>query len=73
MRVYRISSQAKINLNLNVIKKSQSKGIHLIETLVCFIKLSDKISIDKKIGSIINKKMTEHPIIIEIEVFNFIL
>ena len=47
MRVYRISSQAKINLNLNVIKKSQSKGIHLIETLVCFIKLSDKISINK--------------------------
>ena len=47
MRVYRISSQAKINLNLNVIKKSQSKRIHLIETLVCFIKLSDKISINK--------------------------
>ena len=47
MRVYRISSQAKINLNLNVIKKSQSKGIHLIETLVCFIKLSDKIFINK--------------------------
>ena len=47
MRVYRISSQAKINLNLNVIKKSQSKGMHLIESLVCFIKLSDKISINK--------------------------
>ena len=47
MRVYRISSQAKINLNLNVIKKSQTKGIHLIESLVCFIKLSDKISINK--------------------------
>ncbi len=47
MRVYRISSQAKINLNLNVIKKSQSKKIHLIETLVCFVKLSDKISISE--------------------------
>jgi len=47
MRVYRISSQAKINLNLNVIKKSQSKGMHLIESLVCFIKLADKISINK--------------------------
>ena len=47
MKVYRISSQAKINLNLNVIKKSQSKRMHLIESLVCFIKLSDKISINK--------------------------
>ena len=47
MKVYRISSQAKINLNLNVIKKSQSKRMHLIESLVCFLKLSDKISINK--------------------------
>ncbi len=46
-RVYRISSQAKINLNLNVIKKLKSKRIHLIESLVCFVKLSDKISINK--------------------------
>ena len=30
-------------------------------------------SIDKKIGSIINRKITKQPVIIDIEVFNFIV
>ena len=45
MRAYKINSRAKINLNLNVIKKL--KKFHLIESLVCFINLSDKIYISK--------------------------
>ena len=45
MRVYRINSRAKVNLNLNVIKKSKIKKLHLIESLVCFVNLSDKIFI----------------------------
>ena len=45
MRAYKINSRAKINLNLNVIRKS--KKFHLIESLVCFINLSDKIYISK--------------------------
>ena len=45
MRAYKINSRAKINLNLNVIKKL--KKFHLIESLVCFIDLSDKIYISK--------------------------
>ena len=47
MRVYRINSRAKINLNLNIIRKSKKKKLHLIESLVCFVKLSDKIYINK--------------------------
>ena len=47
MRVYRIKSRAKINLNLNVIRKSKKKNLHLIESLVCFVSLSDKIYINK--------------------------
>ena len=47
MRVYRINSRAKVNLNLNVIKKSKIKKLHLIESLVCFVNLSDKIYITK--------------------------
>ena len=47
MRVYRINSRAKINLNLNVIRKSKKKKLHLIESLVCFVILSDKIYINK--------------------------
>ena len=47
MRVYRINSRAKINLNLNIIRKSKKKKVHLIESLVCFVKLSDKIYINK--------------------------
>ena len=47
MRVYRINSPAKINLNLNVIGKSKKKKLHLIESLVCFANLSDKIYINK--------------------------
>ena len=43
MRTYKINSRAKINLNLNVIGKS--KKYHYIESLVCFINLSDKIFI----------------------------
>ncbi len=45
MRTYKINSRAKINLNLNVIGKS--KKYHYIESLVCFINLSDKIYISK--------------------------
>ena len=47
MRVYKINSRAKINLNLNVIKKSKIKKLHSIESVVCFINLSDKIYITK--------------------------
>ena len=47
MRAYRINSRAKVNLNLNVIKKSKIKKLHLIESLVCFVNLSDKIYITK--------------------------
>ena len=47
MRVYRINSRAKINLNLNIIRKSKKKNLHLIESLVCFVNLSDKIYINK--------------------------
>tara|TARA_Y100001980_G_scaffold27242_1_gene8343 strand:- start:73 stop:912 length:840 start_codon:yes stop_codon:yes gene_type:complete len=47
MRVYRINSRAKINLNLNVIRKSKKKKLHLIESLICFVNLSDKIYITK--------------------------
>ncbi len=47
MRVNRINSRAKINLNLNVIRKSKTKKLHLIESLVCFVNLSDKIYITK--------------------------
>ena len=47
MRVYRINSRAKINLNLNIIRKSKKKKLHLIESLVCFVNLSDKIFINK--------------------------
>ena len=47
MRVYKINSRAKINLNLNVITKSKITKLHSIESLVCFINLSDKIYITK--------------------------
>ena len=47
MRVYKINSFAKINLNLNVITKSKIKKLHSIESLICFINLSDKIYITK--------------------------
>ena len=47
MRVYRINSRAKINLNLNIIRKLKKKNLHLIESLVCFVNLSDKIYINK--------------------------
>ena len=47
MRIHRINSRAKINLNLNVIRKSKNNKLHLIESLVCFINLSDKIYITK--------------------------
>ena len=47
MRVYKINSRAKINLNLNVIIKSKITKLHSIESLVCFINLSDKIYITK--------------------------
>ena len=47
MRVYRINSRAKINLNLNIIRKSKKKNLPSIESLVCFLGLSDKIYINK--------------------------
>ena len=51
MRVYRINSRAKVNLNLNVIKKSKIKKLHLIESLVCFVNLSDKIYITNSVSN----------------------
>ena len=50
MKVYRIKSFAKINLNLNIIARSKIKKLHLIESLIGFVNLSDKILI-KKIGA----------------------
>jgi len=47
MKIYKIKSYAKINLNLNIIKKSRIKKIHEIESLIAFIKLSDLITIQK--------------------------
>ena len=58
MRVYRINSRAKVNLNLNVIKKSKIKKLHLIESLVCFVNLSDKIYISKL-------KSNSHPSVVK--------
>ena len=47
MKVYKLYSYAKINLNLNVIKKLKNKNLHAIESLVVFINLSDLIEIKR--------------------------
>jgi len=48
-------------------KRENSDPLNLASTSsFCF-------SIDKKIGSIINRKITKQPVIIDIEVFNFIV
>ena len=47
MRIHKLNSNAKININLNITGKSASKKIHFIESLVAFIKLSDKISVQE--------------------------
>ena len=47
MKVHRLKSNAKININLNIIGKSVSKKIHFIESLVVFIDLSDLINIQE--------------------------
>ena len=47
MKVYKLHSYAKINLNLNVIKKLKNKNLHAIESLVVFINLSDLIEIKR--------------------------
>tara|TARA_B100001175_G_scaffold208313_1_gene176829 strand:- start:565 stop:1410 length:846 start_codon:yes stop_codon:yes gene_type:complete len=47
MKVHRLKSNAKININLNIIGKSVSKKIHFIESLVVFIGLSDLINIQE--------------------------
>ena len=47
MKVHKLKSNAKININLNITGKSASKKIHFIESLVVFIGLSDLINIQK--------------------------
>ena len=47
MKVHKLKSNAKININLNITGKSVSKKIHFIESLVVFIGLSDLINIQK--------------------------
>jgi 4-diphosphocytidyl-2-C-methyl-D-erythritol kinase len=47
MKIHNLKSNAKININLNIIRKSLSKKIHFIESLVAFIQLSDLISIQE--------------------------
>ena len=47
MKVHKLKSNAKININLNITGKSVSKKIHFIESLVVFISLSDLINIQE--------------------------
>ena len=47
MKVHKLKSNAKININLNITGKSASKKIHFIESFVVFIGLSDLINIQK--------------------------
>ncbi len=47
MKTHKLKSNAKININLNIIGKSISKKIHSIESLVVFIALSDLINIQE--------------------------
>ena len=47
MKVHKLKSNAKININLNITGKSASKKIHFIESLVVFINLSDLINIQE--------------------------
>jgi len=47
MKVHKLKSYAKININLNITGKSVSKKIHFIESLVVFISLSDLINIQE--------------------------
>ena len=47
MKVHKLKSNAKININLNITGKSVSKKIHFIESLVVFIGLSDLINIQE--------------------------
>jgi len=47
MKVHKLKSNAKININLNITGKSVPKKIHFIESLVAFISLSDLINIQE--------------------------
>ena len=47
MKVHKLKSNAKININLNITGKSVSKKIHFIESLVIFISISDLINIQE--------------------------
>ena len=47
MKIHKLKSNAKININLNITGKSVSKKIHFIESLVVFIGLSDLIYIQE--------------------------
>ena len=47
MKIHKLKSNAKININLNIVGKSVSKKIHFIESLVAFIRLSDLINIQE--------------------------
>ena len=39
---YNISAPAKLNLNL-IVKNNRFKGLHFIESDICFLELADKI------------------------------
>ncbi len=47
MKIHKLKSYAKININLNITGKSASKKIHFIESLIVFISLSDSINIQE--------------------------
>ena len=47
MKVHKLKSNAKININLNITGRSSSKKIHFIESFVVFIELSDLINIQE--------------------------
>ena len=47
MKIHKLKSNAKININLNITGRSVPKKIHFIESLVVFISLSDLIYIQE--------------------------
>ncbi len=47
MRIHKVKSHAKVNLSLNIIKKSAKDNMHKVESIVTFIKLADIIQISE--------------------------
>ena len=47
MKIHKIKSHAKINLNLNIIGRLPNKKMHKVESLISFIKLADIIKISE--------------------------